>query len=104
MIAGYSLTDTVVVFDRIRENIRMRRKESTYSIINQSLNEVLSRTVITSLTTFFAALALFIFGGEVIHDFALAIMSGIIIGTYSSMFVASPIVYMLGKEKAFTKK
>lgn len=104
MIAGYSLTDTVVVFDRIRENIRMRRKETVYNIINQSLNEVLSRTVITSFTTFFAALALFIFGGEVIHDFALAIMTGIIIGTYSSMFVASPIVYMLGKKKAFTKK
>lgn len=103
MIAGYSLTDTVVVFDRIRENIRTRRRDKTYDIINQSLNEVLSRTIITSLTTFFAALALFLFGGEVIHDFALAIMMGIIIGTYSSMFVASPIVYMMG-EKAFHKK
>jgi len=103
MLAGYSLTDTVVVFDRIRENIRGRRKESTYNIINQSLNEVLSRTIITSATTFFAAFALFLFGGEVIHDFALAIMLGIIIGSYSSMFVASPIVYMFG-QKAFSKK
>lgn len=103
MIAGYSLTDTVVVFDRIRENIGAKRKESTFNIINLSLNEVLSRTLITSATTFFAALALFFFGGEVIHDFALAIMLGIIIGTYSSMYVASPIVYMFG-EKAFNKK
>jgi preprotein translocase subunit SecF len=100
MIAGYSLTDTVVVFDRIRENIRkIKRRESAYNIINQSINEVLSRTIITSLTTFFAAFALFIFGGEVIHDFALAIMIGIIIGTYSSIFVASPIVLMLRKGK-----
>ncbi len=103
MIAGYSLTDTVVVFDRIRENIRIKRKESIYNVINQSINEVLSRTIITSVTTFFAALALFLFGGEVIHDFAFAIMLGIVIGTYSSMFVASPIVFMLG-EKAFSKK
>jgi preprotein translocase subunit SecF len=103
MIAGYSLTDTVVVFDRIRENIRTRRKESVLNVINQSLNEVLSRTIITSVTTFFAALALFLFGGEVIHDFALAIMMGIVVGTYSSMFVASPIVHMLG-EKAIRKK
>jgi len=104
MIAGYSLTDTVVVFDRIRENIRVRHKKSVYNTINQSINEVLSRTIITSVTTFFAAFALFIFGGEVIHDFAFAIMMGIIIGTYSSMFVASPIVLILGKEKAFRKR
>lgn len=104
MIAGYSLTDTVVVFDRIRENLRFRGKKSTIEIVNQSLNEVLSRTIITSLTTFFAAFALFILGGEVIHDFALAIMLGIAIGTYSSMFVASPIVLLMGEEKAFSKK
>lgn len=104
MIAGYSLTDTVVVFDRIRENLRTRQKESTFNIINLSINEVLSRTIITSLTTFFAAFALFFFGGEVIHDFALAIMLGIIVGTYSSMFVASPIVYMLGREEVLRKK
>ncbi|MEN8262476.1 MAG: protein translocase subunit SecF [Nitrospirota bacterium] len=104
MIAGYSLTDSVVVFDRIRENLRFRGKKSTIEIVNQSLNEVLSRTIITSLTTFFAAFALFLLGGEVIHDFALAIMLGIAIGTYSSMFVASPIVLLMGEEKAFAKK
>jgi preprotein translocase subunit SecF len=104
MIAGYSLTDSVVVFDRIRENLRMVRKKSTIEIINLSLNEVLSRTVITSLTTFFAAFALYLFGGEVIHDFSLAIMLGIIIGTYSSIFVASPIVLLMGEEKSFARK
>jgi len=103
MIAGYSLTDSVVVFDRIRENMRMVRKKSTTEIVNQSLNEVLSRTVITSVTTFFAAFSLYLFGGEVIHDFAFAIMLGIAIGTYSSMFVASPIVLLMGEEKAFKK-
>lgn len=104
MIAGYSLTDTVVVFDRIRENLKFRGKKSTIEIVNQSLNEVLSRTLITSLTTFFAAFALFLLGGEVIHDFAFAIMLGIVIGTYSSMFVASPIVLLMGHEKAFSKR
>lgn len=104
MIAGYSLTDTVVVYDRIRENLRFRRKKSTVEIVNQSLNEVLSRTIITSLTTFMAAFALYVFGGEVIHDFAFAIMLGIAIGTYSSMFVASPIVLLLGEDKAVSKK
>ncbi len=104
MIAGYSLTDSVVVFDRIRENLRFRGKKSTLELVNQSLNEVLSRTIITSLTTFFSAFALYILGGEVIHDFALAIMLGIAIGTYSSMFVASPIVLLMGEEKAFSKK
>ncbi len=104
MIAGYSLTDTVVVFDRIRENLRIKYKKTKYDIVNESINEVLSRTVITSLTTFFATFALYVFGGEVIHDFAFAIMCGIIIGTYSSMFVASPIVLLLGEGKSFGKK
>ncbi len=104
IIAGYSLTDTVVVFDRIRENQRTRFKKTKFEIVNESINEVLSRTIITSLTTFFTAAALFAFGGEVIHDFALAIMLGIIVGTYSSVFVASPIVLLLGKDKAFTNK
>lgn len=104
MIAGYSLTDTVVVFDRIRENMRTKLKKSTIEIINESINEVLSRTLITSLTTFFAAAALFVFGGEVIHDFALAVMLGIIVGTYSSIFVASPIVLLLGNDKSLSKK
>ena len=104
MIAGYSLTDSVVVFDRIRENLKFKGRKSTIEIVNQSLNEVLSRTIITSVTTFFAAFALFLLGGEVIHDFALAIMLGIAIGTYSSMFVASPIVLLMGHEKAFSKR
>jgi preprotein translocase subunit SecF len=104
MIAGYSLTDSVVVFDRIRENLRSKFKKSTLDIVNESLNEVLSRTIITSLTTFFATFALYMLGGEVIHDFAFAIMCGIIIGTYSSMFVASPIVLLLGEGKHLRKK
>lgn len=104
MIAGYSLTDTVVVFDRIRENMKFKGRKSAIEIINMSLNEVLSRTIITSLTTFFAAFALYVLGGEVIHDFALAIMLGIAIGTYSSMFVASPIVLLIGREKTLSRK
>lgn len=98
-IAGYSLTDTVVVFDRIRENIKKLVKDPVQSIINKSINEVLSRTVVVSFTTFLAALALFIFGGEVIHDFALAILIGVSVGTYSSIFIASPIVMLLSKKK-----
>ncbi|KAB0669460.1 protein translocase subunit SecF [Oryzomonas sagensis] len=94
-IAGYSLTDTVVVFDRIRENLNRNLSGSMESIFNRSINEVLSRTVITSLTTFLAALSLFLFGGEVIHDFALALVSGVVIATYSSIFIASPIVLEL---------
>ncbi len=91
-IAGYSLTDTVVVFDRIRENLRLRRRDSLEQIINNGVNQVLSRTVVVSLTTLLAVLALFLFGGEVIHDFSLALMLGVLVGTYSSIFVASPIL------------
>lgn len=97
-IAGYSLTDTVVVFDRIRENLRFNTKAPVEQVINKSINEVLSRTIITSLTTLLAAGALFFFGGEVIHDFALAMILGIAIGTYSSIFVASPIVLLWKKD------
>ncbi len=99
-LAGYSLTDTVVVFDRIRENMRKQRKLSFAEIINKSVNEMLSRTVITSLTTLFVILCLFFLGGVVIHDFAFALMIGVIVGTYSSVFVASPIVYIWHKGKA----
>ncbi len=91
-IAGYSLTDTVVVFDRIRENLRKNTKETLPVVFNNSINEVLSRTIITSLTTFLASLSLLFFGGEVIHDFALALVIGVAVGTYSSVFVASPLV------------
>jgi preprotein translocase subunit SecF len=94
-IAGYSLTDTVVIFDRIRENLHKNLKGAMHNIFNGSINEVLSRTIITSLTTFIAALSLFLFGGEVIHDFSLALLIGIGIATYSSVFVASPIVVIL---------
>jgi len=94
-IAGYSLTDTVVVFDRIRENLHKNLKGSMHNIFNDSINEVLSRTIITSLTTFIAAASLFFFGGEVIHDFSFALLVGILVATYSSVFVASPVVVVL---------
>lgn len=93
-LAGYSLTDTVVVFDRIRETMGRSGKRDFGEIINVSINEVLSRTIITSLTVFLVVLALFFLGGVVIHDFALALLIGVIVGTYSSIFVASPIVYL----------
>ncbi len=98
-LAGYSLTDTVVVFDRIRENLRARRGKTFSEITNRSINEVLSRTIITSLTTFIAVLSLLLLGGEVIRDFALALAIGIIVGTYSSVFVASPLVVVWRGEK-----
>ncbi len=92
-LAGYSLTDTVVVFDRIRENLKLFRKKGDFStIINTSINEVLSRTVITSLTTLSVVVVLFLVGGEVLRDFSLALILGVIVGTYSSVFVASPII------------
>ena len=91
-IIGYSLNDTIVVFDRIRENMRLRRKESYRDVINRSINECLSRTMLTSLTTFFVALTLYLVGGPVIHDFAFALTFGVLVGTYSSMFIASPIL------------
>ena len=94
-IAGYSLTDTVVIFDRIRENLHKNLKGAMHTIFNSSINETLSRTIVTSLTTFLAALALFLFGGEVIHDFSMALLIGIGVATYSSVFVASPIVVIL---------
>ena len=103
-IAGYSLTDTVVVFDRIRENLRSRLKDSVESVMNLSINEVLSRTIVTSLTVLLTSVALFFFGGEVIHDFALAMILGVIVGTYSSVFVASPIVLLWGGNKPLRKK
>ncbi|OIP33950.1 MAG: protein-export membrane protein SecF [Deltaproteobacteria bacterium CG2_30_66_27] len=98
-IGGYSLTDTVVVFDRIRENIRLRKKGAFSEVINLSVNEVLSRTIITSLTTFAATLSLLAFGGSVLHDFALALTMGIVVGTYSSIFVASQVVALWRGEK-----
>ncbi|MFQ5586593.1 MAG: protein translocase subunit SecF [Thermodesulfobacteriota bacterium] len=93
-LAGYSLTDTVVVFDRIRENLRRRGREGLEILINRSINEVLRRTIVTSVTTLLVLLALFSFGGEVIHDFSLALILGILVGTYSSIFVASPLLLL----------
>jgi len=92
-VAGYSLTDTVVVYDRIRENLRGRRREPLADIMNASINQVLSRTAMTSLTTILASGALFFLGGDVLHDFAFALSIGILVGTYSSWFVASPLIY-----------
>jgi preprotein translocase subunit SecF len=93
-IVGYSLNDTIVVFDRIRENLKVKQKDGTafIAIVNKSLNETISRTVITSLTTLIVVTILFFLGGEVLRSFAFALIVGILIGTYSSLFVASPIV------------
>ena len=102
-IAGYSLTDTVVVFDRIRENMHKSLKDPLSVVFNRSINEVLSRTIITSLTTFMAACSLFLFGGEVIHDFAFALVVGVLVATYSSVFVASPIVALWEKSPVETE-
>jgi len=101
-IAGYSLTDTVVIFDRIRENLHKDLKGSLHKIFNNSINETLSRSIITSLTTLLSAGALFAFGGEVIHDFSFALLVGIGVATYSSVFVASPIVLLL-EQRAMIK-
>ena len=91
-IIGYSLNDTIVVYDRIRENIKGIRKQSLKDIVNSSINQILSRTVLTSVTTLLVVLALFFLGGAVIHDFAFAMLVGILVGTYSSIFIASPTI------------
>jgi len=100
-IIGYSLNDTIVVFDRIRENLKVLRREDYINIFNTSINQTLSRTILTSMTTFVVVLILFFFGGEVIHNFSFALVVGVIVGTYSSMFIASPVVveWYLKKEK-----
>ncbi len=95
-VIGYSLNDTIVVFDRIRENFRKVRKGTPVEIMNKSINQTLRRTLLTSVTTLLVLLALFFLGGEVIRGFALALIIGVIVGTYSSIFVASPIVLTLG--------
>ena len=91
-IIGYSLNDTIIVFDRIRENLRKHHKNPLEIIINRSVNETLSRTILTSLTTLVVVVALFVLGGGIIHDFAFALLVGIVVGTYSSIYVASPIL------------
>ncbi len=91
-IVGYSLNDTIVVFDRIRENMKRMQGRKTIDIINTSINQTLSRTLLTSLTTFVVVLIMFIFGGETIHNMVFALMLGVLVGTYSSIFVASPVL------------
>jgi preprotein translocase subunit SecF len=91
-LAGYSLTDTVVVFDRIRENLRIRRRDAIETVINNGINQVLSRTIVTSLTVVLVLIPLTLAGGEVLHDFSLALLWGVTFGTYSSVFVASPLL------------
>jgi preprotein translocase subunit SecF len=99
-VIGYSLNDTIVVYDRIRENFRKMRKGTPEEIINTSLNQTLARTLVTSLTTLLVLLALFFLGGEIIHGFALALIVGVLVGTYSSIYVASTAVLLLGISKA----
>ena len=99
-IVGYSLNDTIVIFDRVRENIKTMKKVTLDKIINKSINQSLSRTIVTSLTTFFVVLVLFLAGGEVIHTFAFAMIVGVLVGTYSSIFIASPIVAKMGTSES----
>jgi preprotein translocase subunit SecF len=91
-LVGYSMNDTIVVFDRIRENVRLNRRMNFKDLVNRSINQTLSRTILTSGLTFLAVLSLYLFGGEVIHGFALVLVIGVIIGTYSSFAIASPVV------------
>ncbi|MGQ9859201.1 MAG: protein translocase subunit SecF [Thermodesulfobacteriota bacterium] len=93
-IVGYSVNDTIVVFDRVRENLRKYRRSSLREVMNRSVNETLSRTILTAGTVFMTDLALFLFGGGVIHDFAFALLVGIVAGTYSTVFIASPVALL----------
>jgi preprotein translocase subunit SecF len=99
-IIGYSLNDTIVVFDRIRENFRRIRKSTPIAVVNTSINQTLSRTLMTSFTTLLVLTALFVFGGEVIHSFSMALLLGVVVGTYSSIYVASTAALALGISKA----
>ena len=99
-VIGYSLNDTIVVFDRIRENFRKMRKGTPVDIVNTSLNQTISRTLMTSITTLLVLVSLFVFGGEVIHAFSLALILGVVVGTYSSIYVASTATLALGVTKA----
>ena len=99
-ITGYSVNDTIVIFDRVRENSRLLRKEPLAKVVNLSVNQTLGRTIITATTTFLAVLALYLFGGEVLHGFAFAMLVGIVSGTYSTVFIASAIAIILSGRKA----
>ena len=102
-IVGYSINDTVIVFDRVRENLRKYKKLSLKDVLNKSINETLSRTLMTSVTTMLALLALFVLGGDVIRGFVFAMMWGVLIGTYSSIFVASAALLVLGVKRDWSK-
>ncbi len=99
-VIGYSLNDTIVVYDRIRENFRKMRKGTSIDILNRSITQTLARTLVTSLTTLLVLLALFVFGGEIIHGFSQALIIGVLVGTYSSVYIASSAILMLGVSKA----
>ena len=103
-IIGYSINDTIVVLDRIRENVRKDPKHVLRHVINLSINQTLSRTILTAFTVFLAVLALYIFGGPVIHDFAFALLVGVVFGTYSSIFISIPIVLLFENIKPFRGK
>ncbi|MBP7776629.1 MAG: protein translocase subunit SecF [Acidobacteria bacterium] len=98
-ITGYSVNDTIVIFDRVRENMRTMRRDSLEKIVNTAVNQTLSRTIITAGTTFLSVLALFVFGGEVLHGFAFTMLVGIISGTYSTVFIAAAIAIILGNRQ-----
>jgi len=102
-IVGYSLNDTVVVYDRVRENLRKYKKRPLIELLDLSINQTLSRTVMTSVTTLLALLALYVFGGEVIRGFTFAMIWGVVVGTYSSVFVAAPLLIILGVKRDWSK-
>ncbi len=99
-IAGYSINDTIVIYDRVRENMRFNRKLSLYELINLSVNQTLSRTILTSALTLLVVIAIFIYGGEVLNNFAFTLLVGFVSGIYSTVYIASPLVFALsGKAK-----
>jgi preprotein translocase subunit SecF len=106
-LVGYSVNDTIVVFDRVRENLKTRRRDELETVLNDSINQTLSRTILTSGLTFITVLALFLFGGDIINNFAFAMVIGIIVGSYSSIAVAAPLVLVyqnLMKPKAVANR
>jgi preprotein translocase subunit SecF len=103
-LIGYSMNDTIVIFDRIRENLKLRRRESLAEVVNASINQTLSRTVLTSGLTFLTVLSLYLFGGEVLHGFSFALVIGILIGTYSSVAVAAPMLVAYQERRARSGK
>jgi len=103
-IVGYSLNDTIVIYDRIRENLKLERRKSVFEVINHSVNQSLSRTLNTSITTFIPVIILFLFGGSVLRGFSLALLIGVIVGTYSSMYIANPILYAWTMKTGGAKK